>query len=286
MPAVNLHRKIREILAHTAPLPAEAESPIEHFSVTCADIDRTLDYFERKTDLSRSYPGVAERHLGRLRQMALVSLIESLERFLKELAAECVNVLAPVTADDRLDVFTVKGSSIAGHFGTDTLGKALCEAGTWLDCESINKRFRDVLADASEEPQVLQPFHLFPKQPGDEKARYETLELIWQLRNTVVHNVGVITQSDAVKLRVLSRESVTPLQTLNPTRHDLKYLLRFVDDIATRANQRVGRRLAEILARIHAQDPTLFDPAERAGHLATKFRISITLAGITQTPPP
>jgi hypothetical protein len=141
MPSVNLHQKVRDILSHLAPLPIGADSPIQHFSLTSGDLDRTLDYLERKTKLSVSSLTVAERHLGRLRQMAIVSLIENLERFLKELAAECIDVLAPVTADDRLDTFRVNGSAIAGHFGTDTLGRALCEAGTWLDCRTINERF-------------------------------------------------------------------------------------------------------------------------------------------------
>jgi hypothetical protein len=229
---------------------------------------------------------VADKHLGRLRQMALVSLVENLERLVKELAAECVDVLATVTADDRFDTFTVKGSSIAGHFGADTLGRALCEAGTWLDCETINRRFRELLADPSPIPPVPQAFHLFPQQPQDEKTRYDTLQLVWQLRHTVVHNVGVITQSDAVKLRVLAKGPVEPLRVLAPTRDDLNYLIRFVDETGARANRRVGARLAEVLTRIHAGDPNLFDPAERGRYLASKFRTPVTVAGVRSTPPP
>lgn len=286
MPLVNLHQKIRDILSHLAPLPTGADSPIQHFSLTSGDIDRTLDYLERKTELSASFPTVASRHLGRLRQMAIVSLIENLERFLKELAAECIDVLAPVTVDDRLDTFRVNGSAIAGHFGTDTLGRALCEAGTWLDCKTVNDRFRNLLSDASPTAPVLPIFTLFPQQPIDERARHDTLELVWQLRHTVVHNVGVITQSDAVKLRVLSKRSVMPLQTLIPTRTDIQYLIRFLDETAQWCNQRVGMRLAEILTRIHTEDPSLFDPVERATHLASKFQMRITVAGVTQSPPP
>jgi len=116
MPTVNLHQKVRDILSHLAPLPIGADSPIQHFSLTSGDIERTLDYLERKTKLSPSSPAIADRHLGRLRQMALVSLIENLERFLKELAAECIDVIAPLTVDDRLDAFRVDGSAIAGHY--------------------------------------------------------------------------------------------------------------------------------------------------------------------------
>ncbi|MDB5305841.1 MAG: hypothetical protein JWO38_43 [Gemmataceae bacterium] len=286
MAPADVHEKVREILAHTRPLPPGADSPVLHFAATGKEIISALAYVGRKAVSSGSIPAAATRHLGRLRQMALVSLVENLERFIKELAAECVDVLAPITADDRFDTFRMTGSAIAGHFGTDTLGRALCESGVWLDCKSINDRFRDLLSDPFTSTPPLQPFHLFPMQPQVERARYDTLQLVWQLRHTVVHNVGVITQSDAVKLRVLSRTRVEPLRVLVPTDQDLEYLLRFVDMTATETNRRVAERLAELLTRIHAADPLLIDPTERAGHLTRKFRVSVTVAGVNQLPPP
>jgi hypothetical protein len=293
MPPINLHKKVRDILSHLAPLPIGADSPIQHFSLTGGDIGRTLNYMEQNTGLSPSDPTIAGRHLGRLRQMALVSIIENLERFLKELAAVCkelaavcIDVLAPVTVDDRLDTFRVNGSAIAGHFGSDTLGRALCEAGTWLDCKTVNDRYKKLLSDASPTPPILPDFILFPDKPVDERGRRDTLELVWQLRHTVVHNVGVITQSDAVKLRVLSKRTIQSLQILMPIRIDIEYLIRFLGETAQWCNQRVGMRLAEILSRIHIEDPTLFDPAERAAHLAKAFQLQITVAGVMQTPTP
>jgi hypothetical protein len=285
MPSVNLHQRVRGILAHGTTLPEAARCPILHFELTSGDIKRTLDYLESKTAQSPSQSGIANQHLGRLRQMALVSLIETLERLLKELAAECIDVLAPITADDRLDVFRMRGSAIAGHYGTDTLGRALCEADTWLDCKTINDRFRDLLSDPLSISPVLPSFHLFRQQPPDERDRYDTLQLLWQLRHTVVHNVGVITQSDAVRLRVLSKQLVNPLVII-PTKDDVRYLLQFLKESAERCNQRVAERLAEVLTRIHATDPTLFDANERAQHLANQFRHAVTVASSAASPPP
>ena len=34
-------------------------------------------------------------------------------------------------------------------------------------------------------------FLLFPKQPLAERDRYDTLGIVWKLRHTIVHNVGV-----------------------------------------------------------------------------------------------
>jgi hypothetical protein len=285
MPPVNLHERVRDILAHGAPLPVGADSPILHFELTTDDIERTLEYVERKLDVDTSLPRIAERHLSRLRQMALVSLIESLKRFFKEVAAECIDILAPLTADDRFDAFRVSGSALAGHFGTGTFGRALCEAGTWLECKAINERFRDLLTDPSPTPPPLPTFQLFPLQPPAEREHYDTLQLIWQLRHTVVHNVGVVTQSDAVKLRVLSRRPVDPLRAIVPTRRDLLYLTRYLNETADRCNQRIADRLAQVLTRIHSEDPSLLDPTARAEHVAAQFRCDVTVAGITATVP-
>ena len=75
--------------------------------------------------------------------MALVILVEAFERFLKEVAAECVDCLANFIVDDRFNAFKIQGSGLASHFGSGTLGKSLCESSTWLDCEEINDRFRN-----------------------------------------------------------------------------------------------------------------------------------------------
>jgi len=80
--------------------------------------------------------------------MALVNLVQTFERFLKEIAAECVDCLANFIVDDRFNAFKIQGSGLASHFGSGTLGKSLCESSTWLDCEEVNDRFRKLLADS------------------------------------------------------------------------------------------------------------------------------------------
>src|SRR5688572_13729504 len=101
-PQLDIHQKVRQILGSLQSMPVEADSPILHFRKTSSDLTQTLEYLKRKVDEAPSNPGAAERHLERTRQMTLVNLIENLERFLKELAAACVDALVPVTADDRL----------------------------------------------------------------------------------------------------------------------------------------------------------------------------------------
>lgn len=142
--------------------------------------------------------------MSRLHGMILVNLVETFERFLKEVGAACVDHLARVVLDDRFNAFKVQGSSLAAHFDTDTLGRSLCESATWLDTDEVNDRFRRLLADPFEPGTVF----AFPKLPAAERERYETLGILWQLRHTIVHNVGVVTQSDAIKLRLLVRGAV------------------------------------------------------------------------------
>ena len=278
-PSLDLTRKIKDILAHTEPLPPESRSPILHHDQTSAAIMSSLAYVERSFGFRETYPAVAGRHLTRLYGMALISLIENFERFLKELAAECIDVLAPAVADDRFGVFErIQAATVAAHFGADTLGKALCESSTWLDCEEINKRFRRLLSD----PFQTGDFYLFPRSkqaPVAECWRYEPMAIIWQLRNTAVHNVGAITQSDSVKLRLLAREAVTAPRLLAPERNDLRYLKRFLDDTANSCNRRVGIRLAELLTLLCAQAPALIDPQPTADRLAANFQLPLAVAG-------
>ena len=281
-----LTRKIKDILRHSQPLPDEAKAPILHYRRTAADIWGSLGYVERLVAERDRYKSVAERHLGRLYGMALVSLVEALERLFKETAAECVDCLADLVADDRYNVFAIQGMTLASHFGAGTLGKSLCESSTWLDCEDINKRFRKLLSNPFQEGG--QSFDLFPKQnqqPEDQRWRFEPMNIIWQIRHTSVHNVGVITQSDSVKLRLLAREPVTAPRMLTPTRADLGYLKQFLDDTAAVCNKRIGERLAELLTTIHTATPTLFTPQTRADRLGAIFRLPLVVSTVTGAVP-
>jgi hypothetical protein len=286
-PPIDLARKIKDILRHVRPLPDEAKAPILHYRRTSADISSSLAYIERAFGEGNRYQTVADRHLGRLYGMALVNLVETFERSLKEVAAECVDCLAAFVVDDRFNVFTIQGSALASHFGTGTLGKSLCESSTWLECEEINKRFRKLLSDPFQTGG--QSFDLFPKQnqqPEAERWRFEPMNLIWQIRHTAVHNVGVITQSDAVRLRLWTKESVAAPRILAPTRDDLRYLKRFLDETADVCNKRIGDRLGALLTTIYVPVPILFEPQAMADRVASIFRLPLQVAGAVGVVPP
>jgi hypothetical protein len=281
-PPINLNQKVREILAHVHPLPPEADAPLAHYNRSGTDLWNLVLYVERNFGQLPLQPSAVRRHMSRLHGMILVNLVETLERYLKETAANCVNHLARFVLDDRFNAFKVQGSALAAHFDTDTLGHSLCESTTWLDCDEINDRFRRLLAGPFESGQFL----LFPKQPPADRERYETLSILWQLRHTIVHNVGVITQSDAIKLRLLVRAPVPSLQVLGPTRDDIRYLKRFLDETAERSNRRIGVRLAELLTTIHSTDPGLIVPQEMADAVSRTFGVALTVAGAVGTLPP
>jgi hypothetical protein len=286
-PPIDLARKIKDILRHTQPVPDEAKAPILHYRQTVADIWGALAYVERAIRQRERYQAVVDRHLGRIYAMALVNLVETFERFLKEVACECVDCLADFVVDDRFNVFKIQGSVLASHFGTGTLGKSLCESATWLDCEEINERFRKLLAD----PFQLggQFFYLFPKQhqmPAGQQSRFDLMNLIWQIRHTAVHNVGIITQADAVKLRQWAKEPVTAPRLLTPMRADLNYLKRFLDETATDCNQRIGDRLAQLLTSILPTAPVPTPPQVMADRLAAIFRLALQVESSTGVVPP
>jgi hypothetical protein len=79
---------------------------------------------------------------------------------------------------------------------------------------------------------------------------------------------------------------VLPLHTLEPSPVDIDYLTDFLSEVADICNSNVGSRVAELLTRIHSDDPAFFDASERAEQLANQFRIPITVAGSFASPPP
>jgi hypothetical protein len=112
------------------------------------------------------------------------------------------------------------------------------------------------------------------------------MNLIRQLRHTVVHNVGIITRSDAVKLRLWAKENVDAPRILVPARNDINYLKRFLDETASLCNQRVGDRLAQLLTAIFT--PTLASPTPQvmADRVASIFRLPLHVGPAVGVVPP
>jgi len=110
--------------------------------------------------------------------MALVNLVQTFERFLKEVAARCVDCLLAYVVDDRFNIFKIQGSSLASHFAAESAGDSLCESATWLDCEEINDRFRRLLSEPFQVGGSF--FYLFPKQnqlAAGQVSRFDTMNL-------------------------------------------------------------------------------------------------------------
>jgi len=278
-------RRIKAVLQSVQPLSDAARSPILHYAQTSTDLWGTLEYVLRLSGERRRSEAVLQRHLGRLYGMALVNLIEAFERFLKEVAAECIDRLAPLVADDRFNEFSPQGSHVAACFGAGSVGRALCESLTWLNCTEINTRFRKLLAD----PFEVGDFYLFPQgkqQPIRENWRHELVSLLWQIRNTTVHNVGIITQSDAVRLRVLTKAAVEAPRLLVPTRNDLRWVKAFLDDTVQDGNARIGQQLAALLTTLHGKVPHLVDPKPMADGLVVTFGVPLMVAGVSGTVQP
>lgn len=281
-PKPNLRHWIARIPEHTSDLPPESASPIEHYKRGASDSWNLLVYFERTAKRVKVYQKPYEGHVARLRSLVLLALVEAFERFVKELAATCVNQVGNLVLDDRLSVLPVHSRAVAAHFEENELGKALAEGGTWLDCEAITERFRRLLAGSFNKGH----FNFFPNQKNDPDFwRRETMEILWQLRHSIVHNVGVITRSDAAKLRLLRRATVDAPKVLSLTNGDVWYVKLFLDDLAGWSNGRVAQELAGLLTSLHQDDPTLFVPAERATALASVMKVQVTVAGVTASPP-
>jgi hypothetical protein len=251
----------------------EASAPLAHYKVAVNALTRMGKYLVRPFESVTHYPAVRERHLHLPNSMLLVQLVQAFERFIKDAAAVCVDHLLDRVYDNRFDDLTVRGSSLAAHLVGSSAGKALCESDTWLSCDQINKRFNKFLRRIN--PARQDPFHVFPEHHDNTR----TMNLTWQLRHTVVHNVSVITRSDAARMKLLAKKNLVSPCTLLPEDDDLRFLQRFLDERAENLNQRIGDRLGVVLSEIHTDNPTLFDPQAEADSVSRKFGFSVTVAG-------
>jgi hypothetical protein len=56
-------------------------------------------------------------------------------------------------------------------------------------------------------------------------------------------------------LPTTERTAEPSLQVIRPTRDDIRYRKRFLDETAERSNRRIGERLTDLLTAIHGSDP-------------------------------
>jgi hypothetical protein len=277
-PPIDLHKSVRDIFRHTSPSLPEAHCPLRHFEQLVNTGDSLIKYIDDHIDPAAIYRTVYDRHLGHLRRMILAELIESFERYIKEIAALCIDQLAPYVADDRFDKFMPRGGTISAFVNAKSIGKALCESDTWLKNETINDRFRALLKTPFGEAWE----YLFPgahQAPVVERDRAKTLSILWQIRHNLAHNVGVITDSDSMKFRVLIRGHVPTDCRLAPTTEDLRDVKRFLSEAATHTNERVGARLADLFTSFHGDDPALYDAQQKADEVSRHFTLSLTVDG-------
>ena len=89
----------------------------------------------------------------------------------------------------------------------------------------------------------------------------------------------MITKSDAVKLRLLTKKPVSAPKRLRLRHGDVAYTKSFLDDLATWSNDRVAKRLSDVLTAIRQGDAGLFDAVEMASRLAAAFKVPITVDG-------
>lgn len=284
MPPVDYKQEILNAISNSTDLPTESSSPLEHYRRSANDAWNLVVYVRRNVTKNNYYPKSFDGHRSRLHAMCMANMVGAFERFLKELSVACVNNLKEFSLDARLDEFSLRGSVVAAHFNTQSVGNALCEADTWLNLDTVNKKFRKLLADPFEDGS----FYVFPMktQHGSQVAvnRSQLIPAVFQLRHTLVHNLGVITESDATKLRRILQSPIAGNKVLRPSSWNVFQVKKILDEAAKDINTRMAFRLAELLDKMHQESYLSFDPASRAQELATLFQASVTIRGQTASP--
>ncbi len=269
-------------------LDASSSSPIRHYKHLANGAWNLLVYVRRHLSdpavVARTYEAARTRHLDQLAGMCLLGLIEAFERYFKEVAAVCVDALGQRVMDDRLDVLEAKPSAVPQHFAAQSFGSALCESLNWSSSALLNDRFRRILAD--EDNAVWGEF-LFPspkQQPQARRRFHAPLQLVWQLRHVLVHNAGVISPSDAVKLRVLANQPVDGMRRLRPTKDEVFQVKLLLDDAVAIVNTAVRDRLQVVLAGVCTKTPTVTPIPHEVQRWANAFDLPFTVLGASATP--
>lgn len=267
------------MLSHSRTSLSDAIPPIDRYEVRLAECGGLQQYIDRREVGALYDESVYKRHLTLQRRMILVTLIEGFERFLKDLAIVCVDHLATVTYDDRFDCFSSTGTELALHFGAGDIGKAMCESETWLSNNRINERFRRLLKSPFGEDWPEQLFPNERQKPDSARDNARSLAILWQVRHSITHNSGVLTAADSARLRLFAKRPLKCADEIAPSVNDIRYVTRFLKQLATDTNGRVGNRLAAVLSEIHLDDSTLFEAQNKANELASTFKVKLAING-------
>jgi hypothetical protein len=81
-------------------LPSQASSPLSHLMLGLDEAWGLHEYVRGNVERKGRHKAVAERNQKRLRTLVFISLVEAFERFIKEIAAVCVDALASRVVDD------------------------------------------------------------------------------------------------------------------------------------------------------------------------------------------
>jgi hypothetical protein len=237
-----------------------------------------LNYLDDHISTDKMYANVYARHCELLYRLALLNYVEAFERFLKNLAAACIDLLAPYLQDDRYREFAADAGLVIAHFYEGTPGKALTESDTWFRFDKINDAFRQLLKD----PFLNDPWQDFlfpgPKHPPQDQREFTTsLAILWQIRHTIAHNTGSITIADSRKLSLLSGEKVSHGVQLSPNFDDLRFVKRFLTELGDATNERIAKRIETISTQLHQQSPALFSAKQVADEISRLFQTVLTV---------
>ncbi len=106
---IDLGERVRDVLGHTEPLGKESRAPITHYrravNVNIALIDYIEHHLTERSKAGSLYVAIKTKYMTHLRRFVLANLIETFERFIKELATVCIDQLGSLVTDDRYNEF-------------------------------------------------------------------------------------------------------------------------------------------------------------------------------------
>lgn len=193
----------------------------------------------------------------RLGAAALSSLMSHFETYQRALfagmleATRFIPVFDPAVCLKRLEVdakLTISLRGIAGYRGQPTsIGQLIADnLHSWHDPGAVNRYFQTLVAD----------FQCYSASDMDD------LSVLWQLRHSVVHTGGWMTQPDAQKHSALAPAAGRPI-LMNEV---------FIEAIARRLHKIVGKATLGLGAKFIGRASATLSPEERKT-LASLFKV-------------
>lgn len=181
-------------------------SPVERFVSLVRHQENFLNWIDKRhTMLQEAHEALGKnspktkvflKYNWYSKQLVLLESINAFEKFYKSMIVELCDAIRPYVKATGLKPFEIDAAHLFGDLPNSTLITAYFESRTYHNPDAIDSVTNMLIGKKRYDPSQLAS-----KNKEDVKQRKRCLQAIFQIRHTLSHNNGFVTDSDAVKLK-------------------------------------------------------------------------------------